>query len=68
MDRINADPSRAYSAEDFQDLSTGQHPLQYVRSSLYRLVKSKKLKKSGRGKFRVQPAGPSNGTTARGGA
>lgn len=54
LERMTAEPTKAYAARDFQDLATGDHSLQYIRSSLYRLTKLKKLKKGGRGHFRLR--------------
>jgi hypothetical protein len=54
MERMNREPNKSFVAEDFQNLAAGKNALQYVRSCLYRLVKAKKLKKNGRGHFKLK--------------
>lgn len=55
LERINADPTRLFSAEDFEDMQNGSS-MQTVRAGLLRLVRSGAIAKPRRGRFKATKA------------
>jgi hypothetical protein len=55
LERINADPTRVFSAEDFGDVQNGSG-IQTIRSGLLRLHKSGAVERPRRGRFKATKA------------